>query len=1155
MFINTPIYHIKKNWQRIQTTIARLFLNPDSSKTDISNIPRSDRPHDYKSDTTNEPPNNRKTVQDQSPSSLQNHITELKKDIEELKNVIFLMRKLYLAIEDNPCIILITDKNGVIEYVNPAFTKITGYTKEEAIGKTPAILESGLHTPEFYRAMWDTILKGEVWQGEMINRNRQGELQWQFVRVSPMKDSEGNIINYVGIQEDINKQKHDELQLRILKQAVEKSPVSIIVTDQNGNISYVNPYFTALTGYTYEEILGKNPRILKGDKQSSEFYESLWKAISSGKIWNGELCNIKKNGEEFWEHAIITPISSIGDKIDHYVAVKSDITAARKAEDALRDSEYLFKSILASMEQGFWMVDNNWHTVQVNSALCDMLGTSEEKLIGKSIYDFLDHEYQNKIKTYIRTWNPQSRSSFEMVLTRPDHGRLHCLVSPTPLFDQQNSQIGTFAVITDFSKRKELEQQLIEAKNKAENASRVKSEFLANMSHEVRTPMNSILGFLQLALDDNDLTLNQRNKISIAHSSANSLLSLLNDILDLSKIEQKQLITGMQPFDIRELIKNRVELLATRANEKGLDLHYKVAPEVARTYIGDPVRIGQILANIAGNAIKFTNHGKITITVQKHDEADTILFSIFDTGIGISDQHMASIFEPFTQADSSTTRRFGGIGLGTTIAKQLVELMGGKIWLESKEGEGSVFHFTIKMLQASALEKNKGQNIMISEKKDYSGLNILIADDLEENVLLTRLLLQKSSHKVTGVNNGIEAIRAFEKENFDIILMDVNMPEMDGMEATLKIREMEHGTRRAIPIIAVTGSATSEDIDIYKKTGMNECISKPINFKELQTLILKLVQESRDHAKVVSKNFLSPKKGFSDNILAGDQSSLTDNQSGNKKLSKKEPDGNYQLKPLSLSGDLTEENDVPTASDFPYELGAGIDIKRAIDNWSSHSVFADVLSRFYNDNMDVSERIETIIKRPDSKEDQRIPDSRIAQVHKITHALKGLSGNLSLSAIFAIFNEMDKAAANNRMDLILPLLADLETEMKKVPLYIEAIRNNANKTETTQSEAQAGTVIAARTGTAIEDTTKIEMEGIIEGIGTDEANNNIRSLLSELISACDQYSPDEVYPFIKELQKHIKKEDLDPLLNRVEAFDFDGVKEEAVLLSKRFSSN
>ncbi|MBF0257974.1 MAG: PAS domain S-box protein [Desulfamplus sp.] len=1109
MSINTPINHIKKNWQIIQTKIASLFANPKRAEADIPDLPASDTLHYYKSDTTHDARKNRKTdLKHQIPPSVQNYINELKNDISDMKDVIFMMRKLYLAIEDNPCIILITDKNGVIEYVNPAFTKITGYTKEEAIGKTPSILESGLHTSEFYRTMWDTILKGEVWEGEIINKNKQGELQYQFVRISPMKDSEGNIINYVGIQEDISKQKHDKLQLRILQQAVEKSPVSIVVTDQNGNISYVNPYFTSLTGYTYKEVIGQNPRILKGNKQSSEFYESLWKTISSGKIWNGELCNIKKNGDEFWEHAIITPISSHGDQIDHYVAVKSDITAARKSEEALRDSEYRFKSILASMEQGFWMVDNNWHTVQVNSALCDMLGISQKKIIGKSIYDFMDDEYQKKIKTYISTWNPHSRNSFEMVLLRPDHGRLHCLVSPTPLFDQNTIQIGVFAVITNFSKQKELEKKLIEAKEKAENASRVKSEFLANMSHEVRTPMNAILGFLQLALEDDDLTLNQRKKISIAHSSANELLALLNDILDLSKIEHKHLVTTEQPFDIRELLKNRLAHIANRAQKKGLELYYEVAPDLADRYIGDPARIGQILINIVGNAIKFTNHGKIIITVQKHNEEDTILFSVSDTGIGIPDKHMASILEPFTQADSSTTRRFRGMGIGTTISKQLVELMGGRIWFESKEKEGSVFHFTIKMLQVSDLEDKRGQEIMLSEEKNTSGLNILVADDLEENLLLTKLLLQKFSHKVTGVINGIDAIKEFQKGIFDVILMDVNMPDMDGIEATIRIRDLESGTDKAIPIIAVTGSSTSSDIDIYKKTGMNECISKPINFKELQALISKLVQENQNHAKVVSK------------------------------FSQKQPEESNQFKVSSLP-ELLEENDVSTALKFPDELAAGIDIKRAIDNWSNPAVFSDVLSRFYNEHMAVSERIEAIIKKSDGHEDQKKSDTPFAQVHQITHALKGLSGNLSLLALFAIFSEMDNAIIKKRVDLVLQLLPKLKTEMGKVPLYIDAMLKESNKIEKTQL--------------VVKTEIKQEFKATPEEKITEETHGNIISLLSELMTACDQYSPDEVYPFLKRLQKHIKKEDLKPLVNQIELFNFDGVKEEAMLLSKRFS--
>ncbi|MBF0301696.1 MAG: PAS domain S-box protein, partial [Desulfamplus sp.] len=924
-----------------------------------------------------------------------------------------------------------------------------------------------------------------------------------------IKDSQGNIVNYLGIQEDISKQKHNELQLRILQQAVDKSPVSVVVTDAEGNISYVNPYFTAQTGYTYKEVVGKSPRILNSGYHTSEFYESLWKTISNGNIWKGELCNIKKNGEKIWEQAIITPIVNNdknsqckGSRIEHYVAVKLDITDARKSEQAIRDSEYKFKSIITSMEQGFWMVDNNWKTMEVNPAICSILGIYEKDIIGRSIYDFMDDEYQQKIKSYIRTWSPNSKSSFEMVLIRQDNGHVHCLISPTPLFDQQKRQIGAFAVITDFTKRKEMEQQLIEAKESAEKASRIKSDFVANMSHEIRTPMNSILGFLELVLEE-ELSLSQRKKISIAHSSANALLTLLNDILDFSKIEQKRMTTEVKSFDLRKLVKTRLELLTIKAAQKGLELHYEFSSDIAERYLGDPMRIGQVIVNIVGNAIKFTTHGKVEIKVEKYTpEKDTILFSISDTGIGILPEHKKSVFKPFTQADPSTTRRFGGTGLGTAISKELVEMMGGSIWFESRKEGGTVFYFTIRMLQAPGLEEEKDDKKMNYENTS-PGFNILVADDLQENVLLTKLFLQRKSHRVTGVNNGLEAVNEFKKGKFDVILMDVHMPEMDGIEATLKIREIEHGTGRATPIIAVTASVMNEEKDIYERAGMNAVIGKPISFKELNALILSIVKTDQQTTIFSKENNPSEASIYPEKnrLVEGktdiyDKVGFDDEKTG-----------------------IDKENSILTEFSSSPEINTSIDIKKAVENWSNLSVFGDILSRFYNENKDISQKIEFLIK-----------ENNISEIHRITHAIKGLSGNLSLLAIFSIFTKMDRASVDKDLNIINSLLPELKKEIDKLPSYIEIMSNKLNDTGETEVNGTKG-------------------QKRIEEFGTDKTNTDkLKSLLSDLMAACEQYTPDEVYPFFKELQFHISHSDLKSLADKIEQFDFDGAKNEAMVL-------
>jgi|GEM_PF-2273610 len=411
------------------------------------------------------------------------------------------------------------------------------------------------------------------------------------------------------------------------------------------------------------------------------------------------------------------------------------------------------------------------------------------------------------------------------------------------LFERLNDAISAERSLRQ--NMEEVSERLAQAKLEAEQATEAKSNFLAVMSHEIRTPMNSILGFLELAIEDGKLNQNPQYKdthrhLQIAFNSAQYLLQLINDILDVSKIESGKLQLEAQPFNLRMLLEDIRDLMEIKAREKRLQLNVSTPENLPALHLGDAYRLRQILLNLVGNAIKFTQEGKVELAISQSEQQaqqNQVTFAVHDTGIGIAQDKIAHILEPFTQVDASITRQFGGTGLGTTISNQLINLMDGELQVKSELGKGSCFYFTITLPVANSLASTGTSEAQA--QTSAKALQVLIVDDVEENIALARIRLEKAGHRVTTAQGGQQAVDLASNSQFDLILMDIQMPGMDGYQATTLIRQL-NDYYRDCPIIAMTANAMPEEIEVAQQAGMDDVITKPIDFNHLFSLLASL---------------------------------------------------------------------------------------------------------------------------------------------------------------------------------------------------------------------------------------------------------------------------------------------------------------------------
>ncbi len=543
------------------------------------------------------------------------------------------------------------------------------------------------------------------------------------------------------------------------------------------------------------------------------------------------------------DYSVRIPPEGAPEMLDSIKAFNNMADSIEQLVTSLRESEArkrLLATIVEQSDQAIFTENLDGVITSWNAGAEELFGYTAEEAIGKEYAILIPSEDRATLNARERIRSGQKLSCETRMVTK--NGTIIDIeISAAPMFDDNGVHSGEITIARDITERRRTQEQLLQAKKAAEAASQAKSDFVANMSHEIRTPMNGILGFTELALDS-DLNAEQRDNLSAVKSSAESLLGVINDILDFSKIEAGRLDVESIPFSLRDSLDQTIKSLELRARQKGLKLTWDVAPDVMDYVIGDPVRLRQVIVNLVGNAIKFTSHGEVGVRVEMGPSSATdarLLFTVRDTGIGIPPEKQRLIFEAFSQADMSTTRIYGGTGLGLTISSRLLELMGGNIAVESEPAKGSVFRFTIHVKlpaehsQPAGLAAQPASLRSRSARAESNMLAILVAEDNPVNQKLARRLLEKLGHHVDLAENGEQAVTAVKSRHFDVVLMDLQMPVMGGLAATAMIRDWERDRGTHIPIIAMTAHAMQGDRERCLDSGMDGYVSKPIDIAAL----------------------------------------------------------------------------------------------------------------------------------------------------------------------------------------------------------------------------------------------------------------------------------------------------------------------------------
>ncbi len=818
-------------------------------------------------------------------------------------------RKLALIAARTDNAVVLTDAQGYTEWINEGFTRLTGYTFQDLKGKKPgAVLQGPGTDTETVRRIGERLRKGEGFSEEILNYGKDGRCYWLAIEVQPIRDANGRITNFMAIETDITERRAAQqrlaVQFEVSKVLAESESLADVVPRllqaigenlgwQTGQFWHiladhlrcldiwhepsapVETFIAASRAIEFDCGQGlpgrvwatRQPAWIADVTQDSNFPRRLAAAsdglhgafafpvIARGELW-GVAEFFSRNIEEP-DESLLQAFAAVGSQIGQFII-------RREVEEQLQRTSTLQRAILESASYSIISTTPGGTILTFNSAAERLLGYTPPEMVGKrdlaAIHD--PAEIQSRAAELSRELGRKVDAGFEALAAlaalgkpderewtylRKDGGRLPVLLSMTALFGEHGQVAGYLGVASDITERKRVAEELLKAKEAAEDASRAKSDFLAMMSHEIRTPMNAVIGMTRLLLDT-PLAPDQAEFARTAAHSGEALVKIIDDILDFSKIEAgEHFHFETEAFSLRDLLDGVTQMLRPRAEAQRVALSSQVDSGLPDIFRSDAGRLRQVLVNLVGNALKFTEKGgvqaratgKVELAGQAH-----VRFEVEDTGIGIGQRDVERLFQPFTQVDGSASRRRGGTGLGLAISRRIVELMGGRIGVSSTPDQGSLFWFELDLPLAEAEALGSVKAAITQPPTPRSALTscrILVAEDHEINRRLMVLLLEKMGYRADFALNGLEALEAWERLNPDVILMDCQMPEMDGYEATREIRAREAARGRTgsqrVHIIALTANALAGSRERCLAAGMDEYLRKPFTERQLSAAI------------------------------------------------------------------------------------------------------------------------------------------------------------------------------------------------------------------------------------------------------------------------------------------------------------------------------
>ncbi|MCB4437102.1 PAS domain S-box protein [Alteromonas sp. McT4-15] len=779
-----------------------------------------------------------------------------------------------------------------------------------------------------------------------------------------------------------------------IQSAITDTAVDAILTvDNKGIVRTANPAVVDIYGYTQSEIIGMHASVLVPPERRHMYNDDFFnqRVVPTEQIIGAgrEVEILRKDGTRIPARVGIG-YTKVDDK-PVFVSFASDLRARKKMEDALRESEAKFRSLIANIPGAAYraLCKDGWPMVFISNAIKEITGYPPEDFVlpnPKRHFSELYHPDDAAALSDISSF--QDTFTIEYRLIDKAGNTRWVIEQGTCVKDDDGELLYIDGFITDITKRRQMEEELKIAKNNAEQAAAARTAFLANMSHEIRTPMNAIIGFSDLMLTE-ALREEQKSHLTTINRSARSLLHLLNDILDSAKLDKGKLELDYRDFCLREELDLVISTFWLEAKRKKVTLSLDVDESVAKGYHGVPERLRQVLNNLIGNAVKFTHEGEVQVRV--HSDGKQVYFEVSDTGIGMTPEQVEKVFDPFSQADASMSRKYGGTGLGTTISKQLVELMGGNIFAQSVINQGTTFTFRLPLEPVELKSRSEAEKVH-HNVASLSPLRVLVVDDVHQNIELLSLLLKRSGHSVDSASDGEIALKKMQDYSFDVVLMDLQMPKMDGLEAAKQRRAYEKAEGLSpLPIIALTASVLIQDKHAAQNAGMEGFANKPVDFPSLMEEVARVLN--------ISTNAITG------NDLAEKANVLDDNET---------------------------DNDAAVIHDSHI-----INMKKAVGLWGSELVVLQEVDKFV---VDSKEKIDDLMSALIAEDYNKVV--------AVTHNLKGTSGNLCLTAFFKTTLLLEADAIKEDVDIehvnqLRNAIEAIELMLSESPLYGEQAINES----------------------------------------------------------------------------------------------------------------